>query len=825
MRSFSRFLLVGALASTVSIACGDDSGGSILSGTPDSESTGRPVTTGPDETSGTTTGEATTLMSASQGDSTGGEDTTGTTGDTMPPDTDTDSATDTGTDSGTDSGSDSGSSDSGGLIPCLDATECDDTIFCNGMEVCDNGFCMPGTPPDCGDAIDCTNDVCDEASEMCVNVAEDVLCDDGSFCNGAETCNPLAGCEPGVAPDCDDGFDCTMDSCDDVAATCVNAPNNADCQDMSVCNGAEVCTPGVGCEPAPAPLDCNDFINCTIDGCDEGVAGGCTHLADDTVCDNGLLCDGAETCDEVMGCVDGPSVTCADDGFACTLEACSEAAGGCDTTLDDATCVAAGQQFCTTGGCVSGDPCDEDSDCDDGNACDGIETCQCDSPPCSLPMNPGVCVPNAPTLNCFDGIPCTDDACVEDDPAMPGMNMAHCENTPVDAACDDGNPCNGPEICDTGMDCLPGTPPDCDDGTDCTNDVCFPQFGCFSTPDDFFPGCQDGSVCNGQEVCTPGTPGLGCLPGTPLNCPDDGFACTIESCDEVVGGCTVFADDSVCACGLHCDPTAPVVDADGCTDECSVAACDGTVWECGNCIDDDGDCEVDSGDSDCFGVCDNNESGFEGQIPGQNAAPCKMDCYFDDDSGSGNDDCNWSHTCDPLDPQPHNCTCDAPLPPNNLCDGNIPGYNGSCDDAFNVQSQTCLDVCGPVVPNGCDCFGCCEVELDDGSSRFIYLGTEEDLPDCAAVPPGTPCDNVNGEVGTCSDEFIDDPVLCKECTQVPACLNPCENCELCFGQTELPPECGGIPECFGEDAQPCGVPGLPSCDPGEFCLTGCCTSF
>ena len=818
MRSSCRILLVAALSSTMSLACGDD-GSSILSGTPDTESTGGPMTSGPDATSGMTTGTATTAMSASQGDSTGGADSTGTTGgETMPPDTD--SATDSGgTDSGgTDSGGSDSGSDSGGLIPCLDASECDDTIYCNGDEICDNGFCAPGTPPDCADAIDCTNDLCDEASASCINVANNAACDNGMFCDGAETCNPVAGCEPGIAPDCDDGFDCTMDSCDDVAAMCQHVPDDSACQDMSVCNGPEVCTVGVGCEPSAGPLDCNDFLNCTIDDCDEGVPGGCTHVADDAVCDNGLLCDGEETCDLVMGCVDGPSVVCADDGIACTLEACSEAVGGCDTMLDDATCVAAGQQFCTTGGCVSGNPCADDSDCDDGNACDGIETCQCDSPPCSVPANPGVCVPNAPTLNCFDGIPCTSDACIEDDPASPGMNMAHCENTPVNAACADGNPCNGDEICDPGMDCLPGTPPNCDDGIACTTDACLPQFGCFSSSGQ----CDDGTVCNGAEVCTVG---VGCQAGTPPNCGDDGFACTIESCDEAAGGCIVIEDDSICPCGLHCDPSSPTADADGCTNECAQAACDGTVWECGDCVDNDGDCFVDDEDPDCFGVCDNNESGFSGEIPGQNAAPCKMDCYFDDDSGSGNDDCNWSHSCDPENPQPDNCSCDAPLPPNNLCDANIPGYNGSCDDAFNVQSQQCLDVCGPVVPNGCDCFGCCEVELDDGSTRFIYLGTEEDLPSCAAVPPGTPCDNVNGAVGSCEAAYVDDPVLCHECTQVPACLNPCGNCELCFGQTELPPECGGIPECFGEDPQPCGVPGLPDCDPGEFCLTGCCVSF
>jgi hypothetical protein len=786
----SRFFLSLTVAcfAVVPAACGDDATQATLSGTSDSDTdgTGQPVTSGVDGT--TTMPDATTFNGGSQGDSTGADEST--TGEVPPGGTDS-GGTDTG-------GSDSGGSDSGEM-PCMDAAECDDGQFCNGVEVCDMGVCGEGTPPDCADAIDCTADACDELMDACINTADNGLCGDGLFCNGPETCDPLAGCQPGNAPNCDDAIACTTDSCDELTAACAHDPDPVPCQDGSLCNGDELCTPGVGCEPSPAPLDCNDLIACTIDGCDEG-AGGCTHSGDDGVCTNGLVCDGVETCVLGVGCSPGAPEVCADDGIPCTIEACSNAAGGCEVTLDDAVCVAAGLQFCTLGGCVAGTQCEVDADCDDGNACDGVETCECAAPPCALPGNPGVCSPNPSALNCFDGVGCTNDACVEDDPALPGLNAAHCENTPDDMACNDGNPCNGSETCDAALDCVAGVNLDCDDAIPCTDDACLPAFGCFHTGDDF--QCQDALLCNGLEQCTAG---VGCEPGPALDCGDDGYACTIETCDEGAGGCVVVEDDSVCGCGLHCDPTAPVVDVDGCTSECSQAACDGTVWQCGNCIDDDGDCAVDDEDPDCFGVCDNNEAGFNGDIPGQNAAPCKMDCYFDQDSGSGNDDCNWSHNCDPLNPQPDSCDC-MPDPGDLLCDANIPGYPGTCDDAYNAQSQQCLDVCGPVTPNGCDCFGCCEVTVG-GMQTTLYLGSEV------------------GGVPTCNAAVIDDPTLCLECTQVPACLNTCEPCELCFGETELPPECGGIPECGGEDPQPCGLQGLPDCDPGEFCLTGCCVAF
>jgi hypothetical protein len=62
--------------------------------------------------------------------------------------------------------------------------------------------------------------------------------------------------------------------------------------------------------------------------------------------------------------------------------------------------------------------------------------------------------------------------------------------------CDDGNTCNGIEICDslTG-ECLSGTPLVCDDGEYCNGDeTCDPTNGCQSgTP----VVCDDGAFCNG----------------------------------------------------------------------------------------------------------------------------------------------------------------------------------------------------------------------------------------------------------------------------------------------------------------------------------------
>ncbi len=144
-------------------------------------------------------------------------------------------------------------------------------------------------------------------------------------------------------------------------------------------------------------------------------------------------------------------------------------------------------------------PCSSSAACDDGRFCNGREQC----------LN-GQCSPGVP-LNCDDGVDCTTDQC--DDAAQACRNspdasrcmggscdpMRGCSNVQCrfDAECDNGDICDGSERCAGGR-CLRGTPMICDDGVDCTVDVCQPGGGCLSRPDDRI--CDDGSFCNGQEL-------------------------------------------------------------------------------------------------------------------------------------------------------------------------------------------------------------------------------------------------------------------------------------------------------------------------------------
>lgn len=69
-------------------------------------------------------------------------------------------------------------------------------------------------------------------------------------------------------------------------------------------------------------INTDDGIPCTIDACNPA-NGAVTHTPDNSVCDDGLWCNGQETCDVLLGCQAGtPPVI--DDGNSCTDDSCDE---------------------------------------------------------------------------------------------------------------------------------------------------------------------------------------------------------------------------------------------------------------------------------------------------------------------------------------------------------------------------------------------------------------------------------------------------------------------------------------------------------------------
>ncbi len=530
---------------------------------------------------------------------------------------------------------------------------------------------------------------------------------------------------------------------------------------------------------------CDDGLDCTSDVCDNQ-AQGCIATANHQACDDTLYCNGVEWCDvnaagPGTGCAAGMPIQCVPDSVPCTDEVCNNSTQVCDIVPDNSVC--ASGQFChSVLGCTSLQSCTSDLQCDDGLYCNGVETCD---------LNLNVCQTGTPVV-CEDFIDCTIDSCDEQSDS--------CVNAETNGVCDDGFICNGTETCDIAdpnadpnSGCLAGAPIVCDDGFGCTVDQCTEPNGvCAATPQSNL--CADTVFCNGVETCDPqngsADPNSGCVAGTTPSCADT-VNCTNDSCDITLDACVHMPDNSLCTGTDTCDP---LLD---CGDYCVISECQGKVYECGDCVDNDGDLGVDTiSDLECFGPCDNNEDGFKGEIPGQNAAPCKQDCYFDGDSGAGNDDCYWNHACDPLSVAP------SYPPEGDKCEydpNTSPGGGMTCTQAQQTQSQMCLDVCGPLIPNGCDCFGCCEVP---SLSYSIWLGSE-----------------VN-KVGSCTTQDLANPQLCKPCTIVTGCFNPCENCEICLGKPTLPPECL-CQEC-PPGADLCGPPCGGTCGFGYFCNNGCC---
>jgi hypothetical protein len=244
-------------------------------------------------------------------------------------------------------------------------------------------------------------------------------------------------------------------------------------------------------------------------------------------------------------------------------------------------------------------------------------------------------------------------------------------------------------------------------------------------------------------------------------------------------------------------------------------ACQAQIYQCGDLQDNDGDGLLDNQDPDCLGPCDNTEDSYYSGIPGGDGAACIVDCYFDNDSGPGNDNCYWNHKCDAHEMAPNY----YPEPDNGVqcahdTSANTPGTPLSCEQLNDMQSDTCHKICDPITPNGCDCFGCCE--LPAGSGKFVWLGSKDK----------------NG-VPSCSIPGLDDPDKCHPCQPVDACLNGCGVCELCLGKDTLPPECypdggaggsGTTGQC-PPDVQPCGLEGQEPCPFNKYCITGCCQAI
>jgi hypothetical protein len=432
---------------------------------------------------------------------------------------------------------------------------CDNGLFCDGVERCDvEAGCVGGAAPEVDDGVDCTEDACDEEADEVVHSPSDVACDNGLFCDGVERCDVVEGCVAGAAVLLEDGLACTEGRCDEAQDQVVQLPLHERCDNGLFCDGAERCDAVEGCVAGGAPV-VDDGVDCTEDACDEE-ADEVVHRPLDARCDDGQLCSGEERCDVVLGCLDGDALEL-DDGVLCTVDRCDDATGEVSHVPLDGRCddglFCNGVETCdVNGGCRPGVPpvvddgvsctldvCDEEGDvvvhipmpdrCNNGLFCDGVETCD---------VVRDCQAGTAPVLT--DGVNCTNDTCDE-----ANDRVVH---TPVNSRCDNGMFCDGVETCDVVRDCQAGTAPVLSDGVSCTNDTC-DEVNDRVVHAPVNSRCDNGLFCDGVETCDVVRD---CRAGTaPVL--TDGVNCTNDTCDEANDRVVHAPVNSRCDNGLFCD--------------------------------------------------------------------------------------------------------------------------------------------------------------------------------------------------------------------------------------------------------------------------------
>lgn len=287
----------------------------------------------------------------------------------------------------------------------------------------------PGCASDteCDDGIDCTSDTCTTSTSVCRHQVVPALCPAGS------SCHPTRGCEMGRAcgtdTDCEDDDACTVNErCDPAARTCVVDPLDGDGDgDLPrVCGGG----------------DCDDSRGTVHSGATET----CNDVDDD--------CDGAV--DETFDFATDPE-HCGSCEHGCGLGACVDGACACDSgaaECGDSGCLDTASNPDHCGGC--GMACGTYLACADGMC----TRCEAPGDPCCRPLRSGRdgrClqygggVPfDSPWLVCIDGAcdcPPGETAC------PPGAEIpTYCADLATDAtncgSC--GNECPTGTVCASG---------------------------------------------------------------------------------------------------------------------------------------------------------------------------------------------------------------------------------------------------------------------------------------------------------------------------------------------------------------------------------------
>ncbi|NOY91673.1 MAG: hypothetical protein GXP55_10770, partial [Deltaproteobacteria bacterium] len=678
-----------------------------------------------------------------------------------------------------DAGADASDARADAPMACVVDADCDDGLFCDGVETCREGFCEVGARPDCDDSDACTTDTCDEDRDECVNTAPDADGDGHApiDCGGDDCDDDDANRFPGNVEVCD-----TDNHDEDCDATSFGAEDRDGdgFLDARCCNtdaaGVDIC--GDDCDDVHAGVHptatetCDGFDNDCNGEVDEGVT---VTVYPDTDFD-GHGDDGAAS---EMRCPDAVGFSVLNDDcddtnptvYTGQVEICDALDNDCDGVIDDSPIPVTWYR-------------DADGDGFGSAASGSIESCapiagytlsrnDCDD--ASAAINPAAAeLCDGRDNNCngvADFLIGLNDYEDDDNDGIPDIACG----APLGLDCDDADPITGggqPEVCD-------GRDNNCNGEID--EGAMDRQW--FRDAD----GDGYGSITSGTRVgcmAVPGFIGLGgdCNDADPARYPG-----APESCNGIDDDC----DGSVDGAAADAECVVPNAAPACVVGRCRVATCADGFGDC------DGDpangCEVTLSDTaDHCGSCD------VACTPGHGSASCVASaCVFGAcDPGYADCDADEANGCETA------TTADI---------DNCGGCGSVCD--FADASASC--VAGACTMNSCD-FGFEDCNADPSDGCEVEPRTAP--MNCGAC--GTVCDGARLHTTAVACSFgrcaIDDAAPACELGWADCDANPFNGCETPTDRD--PNNCGGC-------GMSCDVAGGIGCSASACVFNRCAPGF
>lgn len=212
-----------------------------------------------------------------------------------------------------------------------DDDHCEEGKYCDARKGCaERRACPGGLDAECDDEDPCTTDRCEGG--LCYHEG----CGEGLFCCPGEGCFACCGDTHCQNQDADR---CTDNVC--VEHACQTLPH---CESGQCCASAS----GVSCGECCSAEDCDDGVECTLDSCSSD---GCKHVPDDALCESGHACNpelgcvptsNCDSCAKDQVCCDGQCQEC------CTPTDCQKFLGAQAIPPPDGECAVA---HCVQGTC------------------------------------------------------------------------------------------------------------------------------------------------------------------------------------------------------------------------------------------------------------------------------------------------------------------------------------------------------------------------------------------------------------------------------------------------------------------------------------------